>query len=204
MISKLYLPDVTLFAIDACNIKGILRAVEICQRRIEFGNVVVINERLFPGDTLQQGREGYSKFMIKELHKYITTSHALTIHHDGFIQNPYAWTDEWLKLDYIGAPWEWYEDKKVGNGGFSLRSKRLCEILAKDDKIDKFMPEDDMICRHYHDYLVETYGIKYGTVEQARRFSIEGWAVSPEERKYNGQFGFHSPWPTDLPIPINE
>lgn len=87
--------------------------------------------------------------MIKELNKYIETSYVLIIQYDGFILNPDAWTDEFLEYDYIGAPWWYTDDCNVGNGGFSLRSKKLLEILANDDSILETHPEDHHICRTY-------------------------------------------------------
>lgn len=192
---------VTLFGCDAAHPQGLLRASEICQREIEFGEVVMITERIFPGATREEGRSNYSKYIIKKLGTHFTTSHVLVINDDGYVQNEKAWDPHWLDFDYIGAPWEWYPVRCVGNGGFSLRSKRLCDILAKDNHINNFHPEDDMICRQYRPYLEEKYGIKFATIEQARQFSIEAWAQPLAGRRYNGQFGFHGFLVTDLPIP---
>lgn len=201
---KLQLPQVTLFGIDAHNPQGLLRAAEICQREIDFGAVVIITERLFPGSTREEGRTNYSAFMIKRLTEFFTTSHVLTIHDDGYIQNPKAWRDEWLELSYLGSPWEWLPDRQCGNGGFSLRSKELCDILAADPLIEPRHPEDETIARIHHDYLVEKYGIKFGTLQQAREFGIEGWNTPHEHRRYKGQFGFHGHHPYDLPFPIKK
>jgi hypothetical protein len=33
------------------------------------------------------------------------TEFAILVHEDGFIVNPECWSDEFLKYDYIGAPW---------------------------------------------------------------------------------------------------
>lgn len=201
MTSKLLLPNVTLFGIHTKNAAGLMRAAEISQKEIEFGNVRLITSKIFPDDTRHQAIQNYSIFMVKDLYKQFFTSHVLVIQPDGYVQNASAWKDEWLELDFLGGPWEWYEDKKVGNGGFSLRSRRLCEILANDQNIREVHPEDDKICRYYHDYLVDTYGIKFGTLEQAREFSIEAWNVPIEQRVYKGQFGFHGPHVRNVPIP---
>lgn len=194
MTSKLHLPDVTLFSIDAHNPEGIKRAAEISQRGIEFGDVVVITERLFPGATIQEGRTNYSKFMIKELTNYFSTSHVLSIHADGYVVNPTAWDDEWLNWDYGGGTWGYKDGMNVGNGGFSLRSKKLCDILAKDTKINQYFPEDDKICRTYRRYLEYNYGINFMPEELANRFSIEAYGAKafPKGNHYSGQFGFHS------------
>lgn len=178
----LSLPTVTLFGIDAHDPAGIRFSADICQQSVDFGDVKIITERLF------QGREGYSEFCIKHLANYIETEHVLIIHPDGYILNPSAWDDEFLQYDYIGATW-WYKDNmNVGNGGFSLRSKKLLDILAKID-IHQTHPEDDVICRQYRYYLEEEHGIRFAPEEVANRFSIEAYGV--QDKRYNGAFGFH-------------
>jgi glycosyltransferase involved in cell wall biosynthesis len=187
----LSLPTVTLFGIDAHDPDGIIRAAGISQRDIEFGSVNIITERIFPGANADEGRKNYSKFKIKELTKHFNTEHVLTIHSDGYVLNWEAWDNKWLEYDYIGAVWDHFNEHQVGNGGFSLRSKRLCNILAQDDTIDDFHAEDDKICRKYRPYLEKKYGIKFAPVEIAKKFSIEGWGLSSAFRIYNGEFGFH-------------
>lgn len=199
MTSKLQLPDVTLFAIDAHNPAGLRRAADICQEGIEFGAVKIITERMFPGNTHQEGRANYSKFMIKELTKHFDTSHVLTIHADGYILRPEAWNMEWLRYSYVGATWGYKDNMNVGNGGFSLRSKRLCDILAQDDEINQFMPEDHHICRTYRPYLESKYDIYYAPEQIANLFSIEAYGSHVFDHHgikgnlYSGQFGFHGP-----------
>ena len=60
--------------------------------------------------------EGYSEFVIRELHKYVDTSHCLLVQWDGYVLNPKSWLPQFLDYDYIGAPWN---GNVVGNGGFS-------------------------------------------------------------------------------------
>lgn len=179
---QLYLPDVTLFGIDAHDPKGIVRAAEICQRDVEFGAVKIITERLF------QGREGYSDFIINKLHEHFDTSHCLVIHADGYIMNWEAWDDKWLQLDLIGASW-WYKDNKnVGNGGFTLRSKYLQQLLPSLNVQDTH-PEDHVICRVLREQLEREHNVKFASEEVANRFSIEGF--NTPDHHYRGQFGFH-------------
>ena len=190
---KIQLPDVTLFGIDAHDPKGIIRAAEISQRHIEFGDVKIITERLF------KGREGYSEFCIKEMWKYVKTSHVLVIHSDGYIQNPWAWKDEWLSFDYVGAVWDWYNEHQNGNGGFTLRSSKLLNII-KEWEVTKEIIEDDYLCRTMRPVL-ESKGIKFAPVEVCKKFSIEGYGIKPQYNIYNGEFGFHSYNPQRLPYP---
>lgn len=199
MTSKIFLPQVTLFGIDAHNPSGLLRAADICTRGIEFGNVVMITERLFPGNSLQEGRENYSKFMIRNLTKYFHTSHVLTIHADGYIIRPESWSDEFMKYDFCGASWGYKDNKNVGNGGFSIRSKYLCSVLADAKEVSLYFPEDHHICRTYRPMLESDYGIRFAPEEVANRFSIEAYGsnlfVHGNEKGnlYSGQLGFHGP-----------
>ena len=190
------LPTVTLFGIDSRKPDGIKRAAEISMRNIEFGAVKIITEKLF------DGHAGYSDFCINHMHKFIDTEHVLIIHADGYIQNWEAWDNDWLQYDYIGATWSYKDGMNVGNGGFSLRSKKLLDILAKAN-IEHVHPEDHHICRTYRESL-EQYGIKYAPEEVANKFAIEAYGanVFPGANKYFGQFGFHGYHVTNLPNPI--
>lgn len=176
------LPDVTLFGVDCRNVEGILRSAEISSMNIQYGETVILTERLF------SGHDAYSDFCINRMPDYIHTSHALIIHHDGYVLNPDAWQNDWLEYDYIGAPWEWYKDDyKNGNGGFNLRSKKLMDTVRKL-KPTTTHPEDSIICRELRPKL-EKMGIKFAPVEVCRKFSIEAY-MAPD-KTYRGQFGFH-------------
>jgi len=131
------------------------------------------------------GRVAYSRFVMKDLLRHIETEHMLLIQWDGYVVNPAAWRDDFLDHDYIGARWGFHKDAHcVGNGGFSLRSRRLLEAL-QDPAIDLFEPEDEMICRHYRPMLESRYGIRFAPPEVADRFSFE--TTYPQGRP----LGFH-------------
>lgn len=191
----LSLPQVALFGIDAHDPEGLLRAAGICKRDVEFGAEVIITQHDY-----FRGREGYSKFMIRDLWQHVKNNnctHVLTIHGDGFIQNPKAWNDEWLNVDYLGATWVYKDGMNNGNGGFSLRSKKLIEICSRLD-IQDFHPEDCKLSRKYRPFLEKEFGLVWGTEEQANRFSIEAYGCgfmqdSDGQRavQYTGSFGHH-------------
>ena len=189
---KLHLPNVTLAGVDCLNVRRLVDVSKICQKHVQFGAVKILTSQGHPDPNIvkipHQTYEQISKFLIKDLNSYVETDYVLIIEHDGFILNAAAWTDLFFKYDYIGAPW-WYTDGyNVGNGGFSLRSKKLCEILANDSGITRFHGEDHHICRTYRKRL-ENQGIRFAPECVARKFSCEG--NHRTGLKWNGQFGFH-------------
>jgi hypothetical protein len=203
------LPQLTLVGIDCVDITRLLHVAEICQRSIGFGAVRMLTS--IPHDHPSivpiapiTSREAYSSFMIKGINSYVATPFALVIQYDGFILNPDAWQDEYLDYDYIGAPWfEPDGSLIVGNGGFSLRSKRLLELLQHDDAIldpttldPPDAPEDWYICAMIRDYL-EARGIRFAPPELARQFSFEG-GDELSGVAWTNEFGFHGLRWTDI------
>jgi hypothetical protein len=160
----------------------------------------------------------YSEFMLKGLNACIDTNFMISVQGDGFIINPQLWTDEFLEYDYIGAPFsydlhfgpnshqylgasaKWIHEsvrkkKKedvnlVGNGGFSLRSKKLLQETA-NCPFDNFGgPEDVYICANYYDYFISR-GIKFAPVDLASRFSLNIDMYSDPMEMSKHAFGFH-------------
>lgn len=145
----------------------------------------------------------YNIFCIEYLYSFIRgipCDYFLLIQDDGFIINPEKWTDDFLNFDYIGAPWinnpdeqsfGWVEKygKKaaVGNGGFSLRSKKLIEYCSQI-KYNTTANEDVLISAILHDYFCGL-GIKYADIKTAAKFSLE--TKTNEYNSLNYCFGFH-------------
>jgi hypothetical protein len=79
----------------------------------------------------------------------------------------------------------------VGNGGFSLRSKKLLDIPSNFNmpflEERGFYNEDGNICVYNRDFLLE-HGIKYAPVDIAAKFSRE--ILIPEYASIV-TFGFH-------------
>lgn len=129
----------------------------------------------------------YDKFCALGLHAVFETGHALVCQLDGYPVNWDSWDDEFLNYDYIGAPWPpgWTrEDDRVGNGGFSLRSKKLCLELSQCEWTP--MADDVFICQHMGASLREK-GIRFAPPSLAARFSIEHAVPEAAARP----FGFH-------------
>lgn len=190
----LRLKGVELICVDCLNLDRAMHAVNKSTEFIEFDKVTVLSS-IPSGDPRVtrigqiKTKEQYSDFMVRSLHTYMTSTHSLIVQYDGYVMNWQAWDSRWLQYDYIGAPW-WYKDgMNVGNGGFSLRSKKLHFIIANDRSVVKTHPEDDVICRQYRKHL-EQYGLTWAPEEMARQFSIEGHGKG-NDRHYNGQFGYH-------------
>lgn len=188
------LPSVTLCAIDCVNPQLALRALDICRLQCNFGDAVFLSDtasqcnldgcRMVDIPRLGSVAE-YSRFVLKELGQYCQTGHVLLVQWDGYIIHPQSWRPEFLEYDYIGAPWGWHQDAhRVGNGGFSLRSRKLLDAL-RDDEIVELQPEDEAIGRRYRTLLESRYGIRFAPDEVAEAFSYE--TISPRGRP----FGFH-------------
>lgn len=213
------LPSVTLLGIDCVDVARLQLALDICEKEVMFGAVKLLTS--LPTDDVRKVAitplgtiEAYSQFCLTELHRYVDTPHVLVVQHDGFILNPAAWDDAWLQYDYIGAPiqiGDWTIDRHgvpqslngslvVGNGGFSLRSKKLLSLTAELAARGDFIlsePEDWAQC-YTERAKLETYGIRFAPAEVAERFSFEG--RSNEYYQYKDSFGFHGLQWTDISV----
>lgn len=205
------LDNLTLLGMDgAGNRPDIIKALRYSCRGINYKKVLLLSSNLeiYP-DTKdielvsipKLTYDDWNRFTIKELYKYIDSEFYLFIDTDGFVINPKFWTNKFLEYDYIGAAWRYPDhiftsvvDQKikdrpqdkvnlVGNGGFTLRSKRLLD-LAKDCPDTRYNPEDVYLCQNNYDYFKDN-GIKYAPVDVANRFSQDPLY------NINSTFGFH-------------
>ncbi len=204
---KIKLPNVTLLGIDCVNVERLIEAMNASQQNIEFGAIKLLTS--LPTDDTRKVKiphidsiNEFSRFCIEDLYKYVDTDYVLLVQYDGFVLNPESWTDEFLKYDYIGAPWlvadfsirdfnfppESLGTLIVGNGGFCLRSKNFLETsarLSNDGKIPIKHPEDVAMCVWYRDEF-EKAGIKFAPADLAHKFSVES-----KVEVYGKPFGFH-------------
>jgi hypothetical protein len=134
-------------------------------------------------------RESENRFQVCELHKHIQTDFVFTAEWDSWIVNPEAWSDDFLKYDYIGAPWWFGDEANVGNSGFSIRSKRFLEATAANSAAyeGRFHPHDLRTCRELRG-LYTAMGLTFAPDSVAARFS---WECNGTYPHYNGAFGAH-------------
>ncbi len=191
---KQILKDITIVTITTRDhgptIAAIKKSLEqvIPHETIFFSNIYYqdVDFKCIPIEALTWDK--YNEFLIKEAWKYVTTSHFIVLQYDGHILDGSAWTDEFLNYDFIGAPWTYKDGRNVGNGGFSLRSKKL-----HDPFIDVYSPEDEIIGRLYRNYIEKKYhDIKYAPEELAHKFSFE--MHPPKQKTFGFHQYFHKPW----------
>lgn len=190
-MNQVNLSGVTLVCIDTVNPDIALRAMQRSRSQCQFDRSILFTDKPIQVDGIETVQvsninsiESYSQFVVQGLAPYISTSHLLLVQWDGFIIHPEAWRKEFLEYDYIGAPWPDHpEPYNVGNGGFSLRSRKLLDALNQLT-FSEFHPEDEHICRTHRSEL-EKLGIKFAPNTIAEQFSYEF-----TQPKFS-TFGFH-------------
>jgi hypothetical protein len=131
---------------------------------------------------------------------------CIIVQDDGFLMDG-KYVDDYLRYDYVGAPWANAKDNEyikkhvnpglVGNGGFSIRdigvTKRICKTYI-DDKNSLFynnlneIPEDVYFVKH-----MVSSGANVAPFDVARKFAIEQvLSANP--------VGFHKFWIYHQPI----
>ena len=142
---------------------------------------------------------------IHTLYKRFDTEYVVIIQSDGMPVNPGV--EKFIgNYDYVGAPWpghchykDWFPYPKygVGNGGFCLRSKRICDQAAKAyNSFWRHLPynwlvgDDVFYCKtmpFISQYWRKTF--RFPTIDEAVKFSIE-W--NPPCSIAEPPLGFHS------------
>ncbi|GIU69777.1 MAG: hypothetical protein KatS3mg002_1013 [Candidatus Woesearchaeota archaeon] len=214
------LNDVTLVAISSIEIEKTINALIVSTDKLRFKKVLFLTDKeVLPPKPIEIVKINpindimdFNRFCFFDLGDYIDTSHALLVQYHGFVINPQLWTDEWLNYDYIGALWEIREGSyiadngevvRVGNGGFSLRSRKLMQLPKKlglelKEEMGYYNEDGNICCYHRSTFLKE--GINYAPVEIAKNFSFE--TPVPENIGIK-TFGFHrNLYPSNLNIKI--
>lgn len=186
------LDDVTLCCVDCVQPTLAIRALQISRAQCDFAAALLFTHVDMAVEGIQirripriTDRAGYSSFLLRDLAGYITTPFVLVVQWDGYVLDGTRWEEGFRQFDYIGAPWNFKSaPRKVGNGGFSLRSRRLLEMLKDLPIPPGHQEEDDLICNVWRSVL-EQRGICFADLATARRFAVE------LERTEAPSFGFH-------------
>ena len=160
------------------------------------GNIHIFSdEAFFPGAIFHpipviKSSNDYSHQVLSLSPDNFSEDRLLIIQWDGFPVAQKYWTDEFLKYDYIGAPLHGPEGWWVGNGGFSLRSKKLLRSIKElnirvDGSSKQDQPEDQLICLRNGARLKKN-GIEFAPLNIAKKFSFQHGMIDKKS------LGFHS------------
>lgn len=201
----LELPDVTLLFVETRAHEITKRVIDDCCAKAKFGEILLYTDkpdlipietgaRYIPVPDFPNKREA-GQFYYQHACAGIRTDFALMMEWDAGIYDASKWRPEFLHYDYIGAPWRVRpeEGNAVGNGGFTIMSKRLGDFLTKN--ADRYPVYTDVdLCRKHRKGL-EAEGFKWPDTNLAGKFSWELMERDPDH------FGFHAAynWPTMLP-----
>lgn len=208
----LELKNVTLLVLTSLHFEQHIKSLLKSMESIEFGSVKFISHEPpdnLPEDIIWENTKtvfdypGYNKYCIFNLYKHVDTEYCLVTQHDSWVVNPDLWDDQFLEYDYIGAPWPdspaHFTDsrgivQRVGNGGFSLRSKKLLEVPKHTDILwNPNFPNEDTTISVKNRVKYEDFGCKFAPFELAIKFSHE---TDIEQNKNVPSFGFHRHHPT--------
>lgn len=196
---KKRLNNVTLIAVDTANPAKAAASMFRSLKEIEVDRAVLLTnvDMKFSGIDVVQvpaitSKDEYSRFALKELHKYVDTGFALVVQWDSWVLNGQLFDDRLYEYDYAGALWLETDGLSNGNGGYSWRSKRLMETFANDPICELTKPEDVALCRIYRRYLEHQYGMRWAPDEICEQFSFE--CMEPVQKTFGFHSFFHPPY----------
>lgn len=177
--------------------------VDVCDMRVD------LNGNLQDDD---KNRAGFCESFVQQTAQHITGDYCLNVQHDSTIIDTSKWDSKFLNYDYIGAPWPEHivnasdmvagkvkVKNYVGNGGFSLRTRKFVEESVKIPGIWEHKNEDLHLCVYNYDHMVDK-GIKYAPPHLAVKFSVEHptpWHMYARSLLFTyGSFGFHGEFNT--------
>ena len=173
--------DITYVVIDTLNHTLSAQALERSHERFPLKNALIFSDKVdhWNGRKIIEipaikSTKDYNSVVFFDLPKQLKTDFALFIQYDGFVLSGELFSEQYLNWDYIGAPWPHYSDFTVGNGGFSLRSKKLVDNIQKYLlPEDLHSAEDVVICRYLRARLEENDGLQFAPEKIAEMFSYE-------------------------------
>jgi hypothetical protein len=207
----LNLPDVTLVVAETrCHELMRLTLTDMALK-VKFGGIIIHTDKpeligipapaeyIKVPDWPNKIEQGYFYYM--DAGCAAKTSHVLQIEWDAGIRDVNSWTDEFLDYDYIGAPWVWAKNQRhsVGNGGFVLLSKRMCEHVHNNRGTFR-IATDVAYAQANRIRLEQEIGAKWAPQDLAYRFAYEH-GYEPHRSQSKPSFGYHDifNWPLALP-----
>ena len=194
---------------------GFAKSLIITEDKLEPAYRRMLSHKFYPNINVQTidkkiDLKEYNRMCIEDLNSFIDTDYCLLMQWDGFVLDANRWRDQFLEYDYIGAPWNVPKNSRnnIGNGGFSLRSKKFLEISSKlkynPDQCEwlhpnqklafPVPPEDWYMCYSNHSYF-HSNDIKFPDTKTAYSFSVEHSSsikpYNPFDIKTYKSFGFH-------------
>lgn len=206
------LTNVSIVSINGRDPENSVKAIKYSCKNIKFNSrILITNQKLHFKDIETifipdlNNLEQYNFFCVKELFKYIKTDYCLIVQPDGFVINPSGWSKTFLEYDYIGAPWPPFLASEVlgkcgmtapydnltfvGNGGFSLRSKKFLNATSLLNYDNPSLEEDCFVAALKRKELKNNFNIKYAPVSVGQYFSLEH--IINEDSFHIFPFGFH-------------
>lgn len=193
------LNGVTLIAYDNVQSKETLKVMRHCQRLFEFEESILVCNSDIKNDYIdikyitETGYDAAKMWEVGGINEFVNTDFALFVSRDGFIMNAKGWKDEFLRYDFIGAPWpkRIVAAYRVGNMGFCLRSKKFMQACAEIAWM--YRPNElasDVFCCQTMRPTLEQKGIKFANIDVAASFA---WEENIEEHLHGrpDAFGFH-------------
>lgn len=189
--------NIDLLICNTLDFETAYKTIDYNSKFFDFNKKIILsnrNESIEGYDIHNIGRfnsiQDYSDFMPR-LIEYLDSDYLLLIQDDGHIVNPELWDERFLDFDYIGAPWpsserwlkrfkkyEYYDIvsenfkyNRIGNGGFSLRSRKFLEYCSGFKNCDG-IPEDIYFCIVNFKKAMEQ-NIRFAPFELAYKFSAE-------------------------------
>jgi hypothetical protein len=203
-MSLLKLKNTTLLFVETRAHKITQRVIDDCISKADFGDIVVFTDkpaqfnipgaRIIPCIDFPNKRDA-GAFYYSEAMKAVETDFALMLEWDAGIFDATKWLPEFFDYDYIGAPWVVRpgEEYDVGNGGFTLMSRKLGHKLCESRRQVPVYTDMDVsrLARRH----LEPLGFKWPKRDLASCFA---WELGPRNPEH---FGFHGAftWPVTLP-----
>ncbi|WP_354958508.1 DUF5672 family protein [Sphingobium sp. CECT 9361] len=178
------------------NVAATMRALEVSVAQVNFAACKLFTDAPVTAHhpditvipiTRLGSTQAYSDFLLSQMVDHLETSHCLVVQWDGHVLDTRRWRHDFLNYDYIGARWPQFADgHDVGNGGFSLRSRRLMEACREPQFLACHL-EDIAIARLNRTWL-EGKGLRFASGALADLFATE------RAGDLETSFGYHGVW----------